>query len=100
MLFCCVLIFFEASTVQRAWTINSSYDECSAILAEVANPLSKLGYTRCCRVPGAKKSLRFEPGRCQFWWFVSKLRGSCGRGQGWCLIGVLTPHKMAPIFLL
>ena len=67
MLFCCVLIFFEASTVQRVWTINSSYDECSAILAEVANPLSKLGYTRCCRVPGAKKSLRFEPGRCQFW---------------------------------
>jgi len=60
VLFCCVLIFFEASTVQRMWTINSSYDECSAILAEVANPLS----TRCCRVPGAKKSLRFEPGRC------------------------------------
>ena len=54
MLFCCVLIFFEASTVQRMWTINSLYDACSAILAEVANPLSKLGYTRCCRVPGAK----------------------------------------------
>ena len=57
MLFCCVLIFLEASTVQRAWTITSSYDECSAILAEVANPLSKLGYTRCCRVPGAKRIL-------------------------------------------
>ena len=45
-----VLLFFVATC------FRTEADERNAILAEVANPLSKLGYTRCCRVPGAKNA--------------------------------------------